>query len=148
MCQRKSLVLEKIAGSQWSCSNKRRNITYWSCFYPSCNFYFSSFSLVLWDLLQSRLLRLTTSAYAVIFGLNYFHSTGQVPNAAVTSQSFLTPPTYYSAMKFIIISCTISQLYLFLIGIYFNQNPMNSWGSLRFRKKDVSDNHCFTTTTI
>ncbi len=67
MCQRKSLVLEKIAGSQWSCSNRRRNITYWSYFYISCNSEFSYFWLV-FDFLQPRLLRLTTPAYTVTFG--------------------------------------------------------------------------------
>ena len=108
MCQRKSLVLDKIAGSQWSRSNRRRNITYWSCFYPSCNPDFSSFWLGVASASSgSSTVSTPSSHYAslyctVAFGLNCFRSTGQVPpNEAATSQSFLTPPAYYSKMKVI-----------------------------------------------
>ncbi len=106
MCQRKSLVLEKIDGKQWSCSNRRRKITYWSYFYPSCNPDFSSFLLGVASATSGSSTVSTPSSHytpadTVAFGL-CFHSTGQVPpNAAATSQSFLTPPTYYSEMKVI-----------------------------------------------
>ena len=89
-------LLFRIAGDigielryQRRSTNRRRNITYWSCFYPSCNPDFSSFllgglHLPLQDLLQSPLLRLTTTAYTVALGL-YFLSTGQVHKAAATT---------------------------------------------------------------
>ena len=95
----KSLVLEKIAGSHWSCSNRRRNITHWSCFYSCCNPDFSSFWLGVASATSGSSTVSTPSSYyaslycTVAFGLNCFRSTGQVPpNAAATSQSFLTPP--------------------------------------------------------
>ncbi len=77
------LVLEKIDGSQWSCSNRRSNKTYWSCFYPSCNFNFSSFSFVVGSSTASTL----SSHYAGLYSYFWFcfRSTGQVPpNAAAT----------------------------------------------------------------
>ena len=66
MCQRKCL-LDKIAGSQWSCSNWRRNITHWSCFYSCCNPDFSSFLLVVGSSTVKQLYNIIASAQLAKF---------------------------------------------------------------------------------
>ena len=106
MCQRKSLVLlDKIAGSQWSCStsNRRRNINYWILFLS----YLQSRLLFFLACFRFSTASTPSSHYAGLYSCFWFcfRSTGQVPpNATATSQSFLTHPVELRWLTVIVIS--------------------------------------------